>query len=222
MITRSPATDAGHRKLRADAERNRLRIIEAARELFAERGLDVTLDDVAAHAGVGVGTVYRRFANRDELIVGVLTEHLAQLTDAARGALDNPDPWEAVVDLLTLVASTMATDRGLAAIIVQIDHSHTDIEATKTDLTAQVQQVFDRAKDAGVLRPDLEPTDFFGVLIMLSAIGQKTEPVVPGAWQRFLQLILDGIRADGRDDLTVPALSDEQIQEIQRHKGVER
>lgn len=218
MITSSPATDVGHRKLRADAERNRLRIIAAARELFAERGLDATLDDVAAHAGVGVGTVYRRFANRDELIVGVLTEHLAQVTEAARGALDNPDPWNAVVDLLTLVASSMATDRGLAAVIMSIDHSHPDIEATKSVLTAQLTQVYDRARVSGVLRPDLESADFFGILTMLAAVGEKTEPTAPGAWRRYLELILDGIRAEGRVELTVPALTDRQIREVQRGK----
>ncbi|MFW0797693.1 helix-turn-helix domain-containing protein [Gordonia sp. CPCC 205515] len=222
MVTSPPAADAGRPKLRADAERNRLRILEAARELFAERGLDVTLDDVASHAGVGVGTVYRRFANRDELIVGVLTEHLARVAEAARGALDSPDPWQAVVDLLTLMASSMATDRGLAAVIMQIDHSHPDIEATKAVLTTQLTQVYERAKAAGVLRPELASTDFFGVLTMLAAIGEKTEPIVPGAWQRYLELILDGIRADGRVEFTVPALTDDQIREIQRRKKSQR
>lgn len=217
MTTRAN-TDVGSRKLRADAERNRLRIIAAARELFAERGLDVTLDDVAAHAGVGVGTVYRRFANRDELIVGVVTEHLSHVAEQTQAALDDPDPWRGVVDILTTVASSMAEDRGLASIIMWIDHSHPDIVAAKSVMTDRMEAVFARAKAAGVLRPDLERTDFFVILGMLASAAEVTQPVVPNAWRRFLELILAGIHADGHTPLTVPALTEEQIQEIQARK----
>ncbi|MGC4962385.1 TetR/AcrR family transcriptional regulator [Gordonia sp. DT218] len=210
------AADAiGSRKLRADAERNRLRIIDAARELFAERGLEVSLDDVAERAGVGVGTVYRRFTNRDELIVGVLAEHLTQVAERTRLALQDPDAWQAVVDVLTLVGTSMATDRGLAALIMRIDHEHPDIKSAKSILTGQLTQLYERAMEAGVLRPDLAPSDFFGILTMLAALADVTQPTVPDAWRRFLELILDGVRATGRTTLSVPALTDDQILEIQ-------
>ncbi|MFW0785152.1 helix-turn-helix domain-containing protein [Gordonia sp. CPCC 206044] len=217
-----PVADAVPRKLRADAERNRLRIIEAAREIFAERGLEVTLDDVAARAGVGVGTVYRRFANRDELVVGVLAEHLAHVADQTRAALGDPDPWQAVVDVLTLVTTSMATDRGLAALVMWIDHEQPEIKAAKAVLIEQLRKVYDRASDAGVLRPDFAHTDFFGVLTMLSAVAETTRPTAPDAWRRFFELILDGMRAGQRSEFSVPALTDAQIQEIQRRRHQQR
>ncbi len=212
--------EVGGRKLRADAERNRQRIIASARELFAERGLEVTLDDVAAHAGVGVGTVYRRFANRDELIVGVLAQHLAEVAERARETLDESDPWQAVVDILTLVVSSMAADRGLATMIMTIDHSHPDILAAKAVLTERLQQVLARAHAAGVIRPDLEANDFFPILTMLRTVAESLAPTAPGTWRRYLGLILDGIRADGRDPLWGAPLTDAQIVQIQ--KGASR
>lgn len=214
--------DAGGRKLRADAERNRQRIIAAARELFAERGLEVTLDDVAEHAGVGVGTVYRRFANRDELIVGVFAHHLSEVAEQARATLDESDPWQAVVDILTLVVSSMAADRGLGTMIMTIDHSHPDIVAAKAVLTERLQQVLERAHAAGVTRPDLGSTDFFPILTMLKAVAENLETAAPDAWRRYLGLILDGIRADGRDPLWGTPLTTAQIQEIQQRKSRQR
>ncbi|AZG45105.1 TetR/AcrR family transcriptional regulator [Gordonia insulae] len=219
-MSTSPASDADLRPLRADAERNRLKIIAAARELFAERGLDVSMDDVAAHAGVGVGTVYRRFDNRDELIIGVFTEHLKGVAGRTRDALDDPDPWAAVVDLLTWFCSVIAEDRGLAAIMMRIDHSHPDIEAVKSDLTGQMEEVFARAKSAGVLRPDVASTDFFSIFTMISAVADVTRPVVPGAWRRYLELLLRAIHADpAHDVLTTPPLTDDQIRAIQQARA---
>lgn len=209
---------AQRRPLRADAERNRLRILAAARELFAERGLDVSLDDVADAAGVGIGTVYRRFANREELINGIFVEHLKTVADQVGEAIENPDPWGAVVELTTWMGTVMAQDRGLAAIIMTIDHSQPDIAARKLEMTAGLDKVFTQAMDAGVLRPGLSSSDFFGIFTMLSAVADISEPVVPGTWRRYLQILLDGIHIDGsaRHELSVPPASNEQIREMQR------
>lgn len=208
---------ADSRPLRADAERNRLRIIAAARALFAERGLDVPMDDVAEAAGVGVGTVYRRFANRDELITGIFTEHLHEVAADAERALANPDPWDAVVGVMNSFATAMAEDRGLAAIIMRIDHSHPDIEATKSVISERVEEIFDRAVQAGVLRPDLVSTDLFAIFRMLSAIADGTRSEDPGAWRRYFELFLDAISADGtRHPLATPPLTVAQLRAIQR------
>jgi AcrR family transcriptional regulator len=207
------------RQLRADAERNRLRIIEAARDLFAERGLEVSMDEVAERAGVGVGTVYRRFANRDDLITGIFAEHLKEVVAHANDALDDPDPWAAVVDLLTWFCSVLAADRGLAAIIMRIDHSHPDIESTKAQLTRHMQEIFDRAMAAGVLRSDVSSTDFFGIFTMISAFADLTEATVPGAWRRYVELFLRGIHADpDAAAIPTPPLSEEQIRAIQQRR----
>ncbi|MCF8612119.1 TetR/AcrR family transcriptional regulator [Gordonia sp. HY285] len=206
------------RPLRADAARNRARIIAAASELFAERGLDVTLDDVAARAGVGVGTVYRRFANRDELIVGVFTDHLDNVGARIRIAAADTDPWESVVVLITTIGELLASDRGLATILMAVDHSDPTLVAGKKVVETLVTEILERAKDAHAIRAEIEPTDMFGIVCMLAAIGDATQGV-DGAWRRFAEIILAGLRADGRPvPLTTPALTDAQLQHIDECK----
>ena len=225
MTTHIGATDDTGRPLRADAERNRRRIIAAAHELFAERGLDVSLDDVAAAAGVGVGTVYRRFANRDELIIGVFAAHLEEVEEQTKALLDDAgtDPWVAVVTLATTVCEAMAEDRGLTAIMMQIDHNDPTIHAVKARLTTRLQEVFRRAREAGVIRRDIESNDLYAIFSMVSGFAAQSEPVAPGAWRRYLELLLDALRTDGAiTSFTVPALTDEQILAVQKCQRAER
>ncbi|WOC11569.1 TetR/AcrR family transcriptional regulator [Gordonia sp. MP11Mi] len=206
------------RPLRADAARNRARIITAASELFAERGLDVTLDDVAAHAGVGVGTVYRRFANRDELIVGVFTDHLDNVGTQIRTAAAGNDPWGSVVLFITTIGELMASDRGLATILMAVDHSNPELVAGKKVVEALVSEILERAKDAHAIRAEIEPTDMFGIVCMLAAITDATQGV-DGAWRRFAEIILAGLRADGQPEpLTTPALTETQLRRMDECK----
>src|SRR3954471_4967502 len=104
--------------LRRDAERNRQRIIEAARGVFAERGLAATLDDVAAAAGVGVGTVYRRFPNKDELVEALFVDRIDQMVELAKQAAEIDDPWEALETFLTRAAELNALDRGFKEVVL--------------------------------------------------------------------------------------------------------
>ncbi|WP_307851763.1 TetR/AcrR family transcriptional regulator [Williamsia sp. CHRR-6] len=207
----STADQTAAKPLRADAERNRLRIIDAARDLFAERGLDVTLDDVAGHAGVGVGTVYRRFDNRDHLIEGVFLEHLRNVNARVEAALATEDPWQGIVEVFTFVGESVATDRGLAAIVMRVDPTAPAIEAAKSEMTGRVEQMYVRGIEAGVLRPGIDRTDLFAFFTMLTAVADATQAVAPGTWRRYLELILDSIRANGRHPLTTPPMSEEQV-----------
>src|ERR687883_144691 len=106
------------RPLRADAERNRKRILEAADEVFAERGLDVSLDDIAAAAGVGVGTVYRRFPDKEALIDALFEDKLGEVVEVIRKAVDLEDPWESFETFVRSVARLQAEDRGLKEALV--------------------------------------------------------------------------------------------------------
>ncbi len=208
----TPTADPSPKPLRADAERNRLRILDAARELFAQRGPDVRLDDIAAHAGVGVGTVYRRFANRDELLEAIVTEHFGHVRARVQQALDADDPWQGIVDLATFVSESMATDRGLAAVMMRVDPCAASVESAKESLTSAVDAVFERGRATGVLRDDIAESDFFAFFCMVSSIADLTEATAPGTWRRYLSLLLDSVRADGtRTPLTIPALTKEQI-----------
>src|SRR5436190_17133572 len=114
------STESG---LRKDAERNRHRILEAARELFAERGLSVTLNDVAHHAGVGVGTVYRRFPDKEVLIDTLFQEHLDEWARIYEEGLDDPDPWHAVVSTHERALELWANNRGLKEILLGSPHA---------------------------------------------------------------------------------------------------
>src|SRR5947199_7555754 len=103
--------------LRKDAARNRERLLAAARELFASRGLDVTLNDIAHHAGVGVGTAYRRFANKQEVIDALFEQRMREVADVARAALAEPDAWTGLVDFVSQAMQMQFGDRGLTQIM---------------------------------------------------------------------------------------------------------
>src|ERR1700712_4143530 len=105
------------RPLRKDAERNRERLLAAARELFATRGLGVTLNDIAHHAGVGVGTAYRRFANKEEVIDALFEQRLAAVADVAQEALDDPDAWNGLVAFISRAMHMQLGDLGLNQIM---------------------------------------------------------------------------------------------------------
>src|SRR4051794_39660878 len=113
----SPTEARPDRPLRADAARNRARLLEAARALFAERGLAVTMDEIARHAGVGVGTAYRRFASREELIAALFDDRIEQVIANAERALEDPDPWHGLVAFLEGQTAMQAEDRGLKELL---------------------------------------------------------------------------------------------------------
>src|ERR1700676_1629222 len=109
---------ASERPLRRDAERNRLRILQAAREVFADRGLDASLDQIAAHAELGVGPVYRRFPDKDTLIDALFEERIGEIAAAGQHALTAPDPWQGLVGLLQQANALLSGDRGLRQVLL--------------------------------------------------------------------------------------------------------
>lgn len=203
--------------LRQDAARNRQRLLDAAAELFASRGLGVTLNDIAHHAGVGVGTAYRRFANKQELIVALFDERLEAYTQVAREALDDADPWHGLVDFLQRSLRLKADDRGLAQLLMSDDHDYYDqTRKMRHEIAPMVNEIVDRAKRQGSLRADVEGTDIVFLQIGLNAIMDKTRQAYPDLYLRYLDLLLDGLRAERPSpaDLSVPALTVDQTHEL--------
>jgi AcrR family transcriptional regulator len=185
-----------HRPLRADAMRNHQRILAAARELFESNGLDITLDAVADHAGVGVGTVYRRFANKQELIVAVFEDNIHRLVDQADVALRNPDSWVGLTQFLDFAYTDFAANRGLSE-LVRMEGSKDDrMMCIREQLRPAVDRVIERARTAGVLRPGVESSDFFALVYMINAVAVFARPVNPQVWRRYFEIVLDGLRAD--------------------------
>ncbi|KUN83293.1 TetR/AcrR family transcriptional regulator [Streptomyces griseoruber] len=192
----TPSPEPRPSPLRADAERNRLRILAAAREVFAERGLDVTIDDIARHAGVGVGTAYRRFTNREQLVEAVFEEGAGHLIALAERALTHEDPWDGFVQFFLATAEDFAEDRGLREAFLEGLHGKIRVAAARDRLIPAVSALIARAQQAGQLRGDLEPTDIPLLQLMLGAVTEHSRTVAPAVWRRYLVLLLDGLRHD--------------------------
>ncbi|WP_062290248.1 TetR/AcrR family transcriptional regulator [Demequina phytophila] len=206
----STSASPQNRRLRADAERNRQRLLVAAREVFATRGLDVALDDVARQAGVGVGTVYRRFANREELVEAVLDEGVRHVARIAEDALAEDDAWTAFERFFLEATGVLAEDRGLREILLLGGHgTGAALETAQELLTPRVDALIARAQRSGQLREDLDPVDFPMIQLMLGAASERSRDVAPGQWRRYATLLLDGLRArrDQPTALTTPALT---------------
>ena len=180
--------------LRADAARNRDRLLAAAAELFAERGVDVPLEDVARRAGVSIGTLYNRFPNRGALIDAVLPERLAELDRLAERAVADPDPWRGFTGFLDGMFALQARDRAVNDAITRGPAAGpVGIDAECGRSGGVVESIVDRARAAGVLRADFGPAD------LATLIGAMSHVIARAAgdqeiWRRHLGFVLDGLR----------------------------
>jgi AcrR family transcriptional regulator len=212
------AEGAPARPLRADAVRNRARILEAAAEVFAERGLDVTLDDIAHHAGLGVGTVYRRFADRESLVEALFDERVQAAKARMEAALEAPDAWAALVDVLQGHCEEFANDRGLRQVMLSSTHGLGSLARGRQEIPLIMKKLVERAKSAGTLRSDFEPSDALMMFVMVSSVIDFAGVIQPELWRRYFEFFVDGMRArparpdDGAVlDVTEPALAHEQL-----------
>nr|WP_202884952.1 TetR/AcrR family transcriptional regulator [Actinopolymorpha cephalotaxi] len=190
--------------MRRDAALNRERLLAAARELFASRGLDVTLNDIAHHAGVGVGTAYRRFANKEEIIDALFEDGLRDIAEAANEALENPDAWAGLVTFLERSLHMQFGDRGLNQIMNDAALGLDRVSDARDRIAPLIHQLVERAKGQGVVRPDLDQSDLIFVQLGLSAIMESSRGIEPELYTRYLALFLDGIRTDRSSFLPLP------------------
>jgi AcrR family transcriptional regulator len=211
--TMSTTAERSHTpRLRADASRNRERIVAAAREAFVEHGADVTLDEIARRAGVGNATIYRHFADRSELIRQVTLEVMNRTIDLAESALaDEGDAFEALRRF-----AYGATEERIGALCPILSEGCEVLAAQLAEKRARLERalegIMDRARDSGLLRPDVAPGD------ILIALAQLTRPL-PGTTRvsldrfvhRHLQLFLDGLRAPARSTLPGAAATFEDL-----------
>jgi AcrR family transcriptional regulator len=209
------APTEGDRPLRRDAALNREKILRAAREVFGQHGLRVTLDDVARHAGVGVGTVYRRFPDKETLVRALFEQDLGIRQASAERALAHPDAWEGFVDFLTEMGADLAENRGLQEVIMLGSHSSEPIETVRGGMLPFLEALIKRAQESGDLRAEITPSDIPVIVQMLSAASQFTQGKRPDVWRRYFEIILNGIRQ--RPDnlpLTTPSLSNETVEQV--------
>lgn len=200
------------RALRKDAQLNRQRILDAARELFAARGLEATLNDVARHANVGVGTVYRRFATKEELLEAIFEDGIDQVVEIAKAALQIEDSWDGFVWFVEHLCELTATDRGLREMVCSKAYGGYRVECARLQLDPHVSQVVQRARDDGYLRPEVTSTDMPILNLLAGTVTEYAGHIEPQLWRRYVALLLDGMRyRKGQRCIEVSALGDEQM-----------
>jgi AcrR family transcriptional regulator len=204
------------RPLRRDAERNRQRILEAARELFAERGLGVTLNDIAHHAGVGVGTVYRRFPDKAQLIDALFEQRFEEFVELMNAALDDPDPWQGFAGFLERALELQAADRGLRELVLGAPGGRERVAQLRAQLYPLGERLVQGAREAGHLRADCETQDTAILQLMLGVVIDAAHDVAPQLWRRYLDIVLQGLRANPGPPapLAPPAPTAEQMDEV--------
>jgi AcrR family transcriptional regulator len=201
MATTAIKNHPDPRPLRADARRNRERVLDAARECFAQHGLDAQMDDIARAARVGVGTVYRHFPTKEALAEAIAADHFDRLAASAREALENPDPWESFSTFLRSSAQVQAGDRALAEVMAAEPEVMCDAANRRADLHEAFAELVHRAQEAGSLRADLVPAD---VPMLICGVGRATLAGSKGptmSCRRYLEIMLDGLRAPGSGEL---------------------
>ena len=189
----APATQTP-KPQRADARRNRERILEAARVVFAEQGAEAQMDDVARAAGVGVGTVYRHFPHKDALMGELVASKFRTFADNAEIALTVGDPWEAFAGLLRKNAETCARDIGIQQALGREPAAWAIALPELQRLTGLASELIRRGQAAGVLRADLVVDDIPMLMCGLSA----TQGVPGYDWRRHLEMLLDAMRPPTR------------------------
>lgn len=192
MPTASPTRPA--RPRRADALRNRERVIEAAAEVFAAKGLEAGIPEIASLAGVGKATVYRSFPSKEHLVAAVAVERLAWITGRVTQALSADDPGRAFENVLVEIAERQADDGAVAGSLAADIHLP-ELESARATTQAAFEALLDRGRAAGALRQDVTAEDlrvlFAGVSQVLRADGERD----PATWRRYGRLVADALRA---------------------------
>jgi AcrR family transcriptional regulator len=188
--------------MRSDAVRNRARVLDAARELLGRDGLDAQMDEIAAGAGVGVGTVYRHFATKEALLQALAADYFGALTAIAERSLAQDDPWAGFESFIRSGAELMSKNRALAQVAADRPEVMQD-SAQDADRSlgffAKVDEVIRRAQSAGELRSDFELSDVPAIMCSLGSL--QISPKGYSNWRRMLEFVLDGVHGPGRRDL---------------------
>ncbi|QLE76415.1 TetR/AcrR family transcriptional regulator [Streptomyces rectiverticillatus] len=205
---------AGARPLRRDAELNRRRILQAGREVFAARGLQATLNDVAHHAGLGVGTVYRKFPDKQALAECVFAEELGEIAAMARQALAEDDAFAALSGFLERALERAACNRGLRELMRHDATEGTGLTQARREIASHCEGLVARARSQGALRDGVTEADIAPIAAMIDAVMALPGP--SGLWRRYLAIVLEGLRAHP-EQTPLPApggLGDLAVQEI--------
>ena len=198
------ASGADGRKLRADAERNRERVVEAACEVFAEQGLQASTNEIARRAGVGIATLLRRFPSREDLIAATFSEKIKQYAEALDQALADPDPWHGFCVYIERVCQMQADDRGFADVLTRTFPATKGLEKERRRSLKSLAELIERAKSDGRLRDDFVPQDVPLILMANAGVVTATRDAAPEAWRRLVGYLIQSFATEAAKPLPDP------------------
>jgi AcrR family transcriptional regulator len=199
------------RPLRRDAVANRERIVAAARATFSAQGIEAPVEEIARRAGVGIGTLYRRFPTKEDLVDAVFEDTLSEFERAAEEALAAEDAWLGFRTFLERAFALHAENRGLKDVALTSAPGRVHAEAGRARMRPLIRRVVERAQAQGVLRADFRPEDVPVLFWAIARVIEATAPVAPDFWRRPLGFALDGLRADAATALPHAALTRAQL-----------
>ncbi|MEV8517129.1 helix-turn-helix domain-containing protein [Dactylosporangium sp. NPDC051484] len=218
MTTRKPPTGP----LRKDAQRNRAALLDAARTVFAEEGLDAALEGIARRAGLAIGTLYRHFPTRMDLVGAVMAEKKRAWIKAAEAAVAIEPAWDGLTFFLERVCELQAGDLAFNDIASMRFPYAAGIEAARKRAYDLGRRIVERAQAEGSLRPDITAEDIAFIVWAHSRVSEATYAIDPNAWRRYLALTLDGLRATAAHPLPVAPLRPRQVLRAQLRLGRRR
>jgi AcrR family transcriptional regulator len=199
--------------LRADAARNRARIVTAAMEVFAERGLEASTAEIAHRAGVGEATLFRRFPTKDDLVAAIVATQMEEAIEIAAECLEEPDPWRGIERFLYEMTSRSTHDQGVSDAAKDRCIASAELTPQRRRLLDLTAQLVRRGQSAGVLRDDIAGQDLVFLTVAAGSVGTTPFPGLrEDLWKRYLGVILDGLRPAGATRLRPGAPSRKLIE----------
>ncbi len=204
-------TAGQHAGQRSDARRNHELLVAAAREVFAERGVEASLEEIARRAGLGIGTLYRHFSSREDLVEAIFEGRIGELVALGQAAEAEPDAWLAVVLVLEGTLELQAGDRVLKDVLMRYPPGEGRLANAREELRGVFERTLARAQEQGSLRPDFALSDLALALWSFGPLMDATAEVAPNAWRRHLHWLLDGLRPAAATTQSDEPLTDDQL-----------
>jgi AcrR family transcriptional regulator len=196
---------------RRHARRNHELLVESAREVFSEQGVEASLEEIARRAGVGIGTLYRHFATREALVEAIFERRIGELVAVAEEAAAEPDGWSGLVRFLERTLELQVGDRVLKDVLMRYPPGAGRLASAREELRELFEHLLERAREQGKLRADFTLPDLALLFWSFTPLIDATAEVAPNAWRRHLHLLLDGLRADAATPQAEPPLTDEKL-----------
>jgi AcrR family transcriptional regulator len=196
---------------RRGAQERHDRLIAEARREFAVRGVDASLEKIARDAGVAIGTLYRHFPTRMDLLLAAFQPQLEEFLGGATQAMQHDDPWEAFADYLENLFRVQAGDRGFNDFLSRRFPGSAETERIHDEMCRQIEHVLTRAQEAGEARPDITLADIVNLIWFNGRVIDATRLAAPNAWRRQLHLMLDAYRTERAHPIPEPPMTDKQL-----------